>query len=155
MTSKIDGQALFEKFSQQEPVPDVAHDMIVFICENIGDVLADVLDTPFTLASFSQAKLLYLKWMLENPAFNKKFGKMLDKMSMSMWRSLYRQLIGQLQTIVDNPEAFQKKTGMTDQVLINKMSLNSEAQALLTAGKLTIGTLLMAQAKIILDNTGE
>jgi hypothetical protein len=152
--NSIDGRQLFEKFSQQEPIPEVSREMILFICEHIEGVLGEIMNSPFTLASYSEAKLAYCKWMLDDAEFNDKFGTLIDDSTMGLWRGLYSQMIGQLENIVDNPEAFQKETGMTDQILINKLKFNEEAQALVQKGQLTVGALLMAQPKIILDNTG-
>ena len=149
----FDGAKVFAQYSATNPVPEEAAGMLQYICDKIGNVLGEILDQPFGLASYSQAKLAYLKWMLEDAEYLEKFGALLDDQSWGMWRNLYGQLIDQLQVIVDNPAEFSKKTGVTNEVLIAKVPFSDEAKALLEGGELTIGRLLQIQPGIILNNT--
>ncbi len=151
--SDLNGQAIFDALKSTTPVPEETEPMIHFICDAAPAILATVLEQPFDLKHYAEAKLLYLRWMLENEDFLAKFGETLDDLTWGMWRSLYDNLISQLEAMVEDTDGFMKTTGMTDDLLAQKMELNAILIAKHEAGTLTIGDLLQYQPGLLLDNT--
>lgn len=148
------------EFMQQ---PEAVREAMRPYVEALPTILADMLDTPVTLTSATKAKVIFIRYCLDNGFVKAAVDAMPDEALgffdrddlPEMMEGLLGQALEMAEEMIGNVQAMLEANGVTEEqvMLSSNVGFQAEARALYQARKLTIGKLLSVQPMVIVKNT--
>ncbi len=131
--------------------------------EALPVVLADKLDEQCTFSTVMDAKVVFLRYCIENN-FARKAADATPEEMLGMFDAadMYQMLLSQLEEVLEtltevvgNVGEFLEARGVTEEevMLSEQAGLNKEARELYQSGQLTMGQVLMTQPSLVTKNT--